>query len=633
LSKLHRLKIHFKTGLLSGVLAGGQVGILEAVVVILTKPHLPEWWLLLYSPLIYGLLCAAMGGGLGLAVGILSALFGGHPSSSRAYAAYWSLIFTVSALFITRSRIIHDMLTERPSPLHQLLLVPPFIILFLLARLLLRHLLEKTAWRRLPGTRASLGIFVIMLLVASIVAGSFKLVSPHHRVPIPRNIPPILRDKPNVILIVVDALRADRLNCYGYEIKTSPHIDALAADGILFDTCILQSSWTRPSFATFFTSLYPSSHQAIDRPDMLPDAVVTMAELISSEGYFALGLANNPHISSFFNFNQGFDEYIYLKPRLFFLSPVSGSVLTIYRRLRIIRERQIFKAKHVYNYYQDAQVVNTRVFSWLEKLKASRFFLFIHYMETHDPYFVHPYNGVGYAQVSNPEPDPSVAGLYSETYNGELRYVDQAVGELRRWLQDNNLYDDALIIFTSDHGEEFCDHGGWWHATSLYEELIHVPLIVKLPGQEDAGTKDHRMVRGLDIAPSIMAIIDIPPHPSMQGHSFMGETGRSWPGVDEVFSEEDTQGMVIRSLRTRTWKLIQANPNNPRGLPTTALYHLADDPLENTNLAMDRRDLVDVMEPQLEEKMALAERDAVARQQRDIDEVTRERLKSLGYTE
>jgi arylsulfatase A-like enzyme len=634
LNKLPKLSIHFKTGLLAGLLAGALLGFLEAVVIILTKPQLPERWVLLYAPVLYGLIYAAIGAGLGLGWGILSALFGGRPSPSRSYATYWSLIFCLSALIITRFRIVRDLLMEGPFRLpHQLLLLLFFLVLFLLLRAFWRRLLEKRAWRRLTNVGGSVGTFLILVLVAGLLAGAIWLVTRPLKTPVPLSIPEALRDRPNVIFIMVDALRADRLNCYGYEPRTSPHIDALAADAVLFQTCITQSSWTKPSTATLLTSLYPSSHQAIYKSDMLPDPVVSLAELMSAGGYFTLGFANNANIAPIFNFGQGFNQYIFLKPRYFFMSPESGFQLTGYNQLRLLRERFFSKTKHVYHYYQDAQVVNKNVISWLEKLQAGRFLLFIHYMETHDPYFVHPYNGVGYARVSNPNPDPGQADLYSETYDGELRYVDQAVGELCGWLKEQGLYDQTLIILTADHGQEFYEHGGWWHGTTLYEEQIHVPLIVKLPGQEAAGTIDDRMVRSLDIPPTILTLADIAHHPSMQGQSFLKTANSPWPGVEEVFSEEDHEGNVVRSLRTRAWKLIQANLNNPRGLPTTALYHLADDPLENTNLAMDRRELVDVMESRLEEKIALAKGEAVARQQRDIDEATRERLKSLGYTE
>ncbi len=634
LSRPRKLLVHFKTGLLSGLLAGALLGIVEAVIIILTRPHLPERWVLFYAPLLYGPLYAIIGGMLGLGVGILSALFWGKPTPARSYATYWSIIFALFAFVMARFRIVRDILLEQPFRLpYQILLLFAFVVVFILARLLLRHLLEKTSWRRLTTVAGSLVAFVIMVLVAGLVAGGIWLASRPPRAPLSEGVPIALKEKPNVILIMVDALRADRLHCYGYETQTSPHIDALATDAILFQDYFVQSSWTRPSTATLLTSLYPSSHRAIYKPDMLPDAVVSVAEQMTAEGYFALGFANNINIAPIFNFGQGFDEYIFLKPRYFFFSPESGFQLTLYNQLRLVRERFFSKAKHVYHYYQDAQVVNKNALSWLEKLQNGRFFLFIHYMETHDPYFVHPYNGVGYARVSNPRPHPSLAGEYSETYDGEVRFVDQAVGELCQWLKDNDLYDDALIILTSDHGQEFYEHGGWWHGTTLYEEQIHVPLIVKLPHQKAAGTTDNRMVRCLDVAPSILTMAGIPPHPSMQGESFLGWTGRSWAGVQDVFSEEDHEGNVIHSLRTRTWKLIEANQNNPRGLPSTSLFHLLEDPLEKRNLAQQHQDVLDLLRPRLEEKLAQAQGEAVASQQRDIDEATREQLKSLGYTE
>lgn len=634
LSRPRRLWIHFKTGLLSGLLAGAALGTVEAVIIVITNRQLPEWWVLPYAPLLYAPIYAAIGACLGLAGGLLSAAFWGRPSPSRCYATYWSAIFALFAFVIARFRIMRDVLLERPFALPlQLLLLLAFVVVFFLARLLLRHLLEKTALRRVTGIGGSLGVFVVLVLVTGLVAGGFWLASRPPRAPIPEAVPSALQNRPNVILIMVDALRADRLNCYGYGSKTSPSMDALAADGIRFETCIAQASWTKPSTATLLTSLYPSSHQAIYKPDMLPDPVVSLAELLDGEEYFCLGFANNANITPLFNFGQGFDEYIYLEPNYFFMSPESGFQLTGYNQLRLIRERFISQDKRVSHYYQDAQVVNENVISWLEKLRRGRFFLFIHYMETHDPYFVHPYNGVGYARVANPRPDPKMAGLLSETYDGELQYVDQAIGQLIRWLRENDLYDETLIVLTSDHGQEFYEHGGWWHGTTLYEEQIHVPLIVKLPASQRAGTVDSRMVRTLDIPPSILSLAYIPPHPSMQGQSFLGPEGRNWTGQEDVFSEEDHEGNVVQSLRTQTWKLIQANPHNPRGLPPLALYHLEEDPNEMNNLATKHKELVDLMAVRLEKNQALAQGEAVPRQEREIDEATRERLKSLGYIE
>jgi arylsulfatase A-like enzyme len=195
------------------------------------------------------------------------------------------------------------------------------------------------------------------------------------------------------------------------------------------------------------------------------------------------------------------------------------------------------------------------------------------------------------------------------------------------------LYQDALIILTADHGQEFHEHGGWWHGTTLYEEQIHVPLVVKLPGGGGAGTTDERMVRILDIVPAILNLAAITPPSSMQGKSFLGSPKSEWPGAEDVFSEEDHEGNVVRSLRTGTWKLIEANQGNPRGLPPLCLFHLAQDPGEKNNLAVERKDLVDLMVPRLQEKTALARGEAVERQQRDIDEATLERLRSLGYVE
>ena len=135
----------------------------------------------------------------------------------------------------------------------------------------------------------------------------------------------------------------------------------------------------------------------------------------------------------------------------------------------------------VTDYYQDAATVTRVADDWLTRHKDSRFFLLLHYMDPHDPYFPHPYTGEAIARVESDNPDPALAKHMRELYDGEIRFTDEHIGEVEAKLRELGLWDDTLIVITADHGEEFHEHGGWWHGTTLYEEQIHVPLLVKWP--------------------------------------------------------------------------------------------------------------------------------------------------------
>src|SRR2546430_13879932 len=132
------------------------------------------------------------------------------------------------------------------------------------------------------------------------------------------------------------------------------------------------------------------------------------------------------------------------------------------------------------------------------------FFVFAHYMDPHDPYFVHPFNGEGYARVANPNPPASVAGLYRKLYDGEIAYFDEQLGVLLDDLRARGLYDRTLIVLTADHGEEFQEHGGWWHGTTLYDEQIHVPLVVKPPARAGGGAAGGEVSRPAGIPPTLL---------------------------------------------------------------------------------------------------------------------------------
>jgi arylsulfatase A-like enzyme len=430
-----------------------------------------------------------------------------------------------------------------------------------------------------------------------------------------------------VILIGVDTLRADRLSCYGYAESETPHIDALAADGLRYAEMTTQASWTKPSFATIFTSLYPSSHTATGKPHRLPLAVTTLAEVLAAGGYHTGGYADNPSISPAFGFDQGFADYLYLEPSYLFLGNESASQTALYQILRRVWAMLSGQRIYVQNFYQDAAVVNRHALDWLQANKGTRFFLFLHYMDPHDPYLEHPYNGVGHARASDQNPDPALAPTLSRLYDGEVRYLDEHLGQLFDWLRDEGLYDDALIVLTADHGEEFQEHGGWWHGQTLYQEQIAVPLIVKLPGNAQAGSVVTDLTRSLDIAPTILDVVGVPAPDAMMGQSLVGDAEP--PAY--AFAEEDHEGNVLHTLRTPTHKLILANADNPRGLPTEELFDLSADPREQQNLFAAQAEQAQALRQVLREVVTVALERAVAGEVGDLDASLQEKLRDLGY--
>jgi arylsulfatase A-like enzyme len=388
-----------------------------------------------------------------------------------------------------------------------------------------------------------------------------------------------------------------------------------------------QASWTKPSFATIFTSLYPSSHTATGKPHRLPQAVTTLAEALAASGYHAGGFADNPSISPAFGFDQGFADYVYLEPAYVLAGNEAASQTAIYQIARRIWAMLSGQRFHVRMFYQDASVVNRRALDWLAESKDTRFFLFLHYMDPHDPYFEHPYGGASYARAANQNPDPAQATAFSRVYDGEVRYFDEHLGELVGWLKAEGLYEDMLIVFTADHGEEFQEHGGWWHGQTLYQEQIAVPLIIKYPGGEGAGSVVTDLARSLDIAPTVLDVAGVPIPESMMGRS-LESTSEPPP---YAYAEEDHEGNVLYALRTPTHKLILANADNPRGLPVQVLFDLSEDPGEQHDLLAVEKELAQTMRQVLRETVSWALERAVASEIGSLDAGLQQKLRDLGY--
>ncbi len=296
----------------------------------------------------------------------------------------------------------------------------------------------------------------------------------------------------NIVLITIDALRADHLSCYGYERKTSPNIDKIAEKGIIFNNAIAPSSWTAPSMASLFTSVYPINHgvihgigyrrnKTIHIQEVFLNELTTLAEILKTNGYTTLGVASNLHLSEKFEFARGFDYFQCLP----FLA---------------------------------ALPVNETIYSWEDEIKkSSKFFLWVHYFDPHHPYYartpwIEHYTSKALTKKLNLsekswqkltrfiptfKKEPAALSNLVALYDSEINYVDSCLGKLIRKFGLNK---NTLIIITADHGEGFLEHGKLGHGNNLYQETIHIPLIIKLPYSSKKETVS-RQVNLIDIMP------------------------------------------------------------------------------------------------------------------------------------
>ena len=379
--------------------------------------------------------------------------------------------------------------------------------------------------------------------------------------------------RPNIIIYLVDALRADHLGCYGYQKPVSPHIDAFAQDATLFENAIAQSSWTKASVASLFTGLTPTVHGVHGTEDRLSDKAVTLAETLRAEGYRTAAYMTNSTIREAFGFGQGFDEITHL--------PKSTS-----------------------------EEINQRIFPWLQKRREDErpFFLYVHTMDPHGPYsppqdFRERFaGGVKRTGVKQPEvgTTPWLKALRTKKipvnedmiedvislYDGEIASNDHHFGLFINDLRRRRLYEEAFILFVSDHGEEFGERGTWIHGQTLYKEVLHIPLIVKFPsGSRTDQKRVTELAQHIDIFPTILDLLDLEIPDRMEGRTLLVPFSVRDPKAPPLraFSHIKLYSrLATASVIEGPWKLIR------RGMLHRSyalqLYHQEQDPGERKNL-------------------------------------------------
>jgi len=295
---------------------------------------------------------------------------------------------------------------------------------------------------------------------------------------------PATSDLPPVVLLTVDTLRADHVLGDGPARVPTPGLDALAADSVVFRAARSAAPWTKPALASLLTGLPPLVHGMTNRRARLPEEIQTLAERLRAAGYRTAGFGLNAHLERAFRFDQGFDEYGF-PARLDYGVALGARVL---ERLGPARFPELFPST--------TAIADVAV-DFLERQQAGPFFLWLHVLDPHWPYeppeewLARPHLQprrwgepamVTNVQAGNTKPGQAERERVRELYAGEIRYVDHEVARVLDTLRERGLYERALVVFASDHGEEFWEHGRYEHGHTLYDEVLRVPLAFKLPG-------------------------------------------------------------------------------------------------------------------------------------------------------
>ncbi|MFT5357572.1 MAG: arylsulfatase A-like enzyme/uncharacterized membrane protein YbhN (UPF0104 family) [Polyangiales bacterium] len=636
-------------GLGAGLLAGVIVGAGEGLVIILSGNGAANLGVMAYGAVAYGIFCALAGAGMGWALALsgrddFSVTFMTLPfrwkgrraaPEPEAYAKITAFLVGLFGfalgLFRVRRDYYHEELVWKSGKGVAvffgclLIAVGVGFILQGVLRWIVARKPGKIMLRVWGSAVVAASICGLLALAAMLSSGATAEVYERPEAPPTAG---------NVLFIVVDTLRADHLTSYGYENGSTPALDAFAQDAVRFDMAFANASWTRPSFASIMTGRLPSNHGVMSKVDALPDEIVTMAEAMRDGGYHTGGLVTNFNVAPYYNFHQGFDSYRFLEPEFVLGADDSAAKLLLiqFLRQRIEKYKAARDQVDPGSVYRDAEVVNRELLGWLDEREGDErpFYSFVGYMDPHDPYYEHPYDGRGYARAAHQEPDPAEADRLRGLYDGEITFWDRHFGELVEELKRRGLYDDLTIVITSDHGEEFCEHGGFWHGTTLYDEQIRVPLLVKLPENRRGGTTVRHWVQSIDLMPSVLRQVGLEVPEGGQG-------GDIFEGTDTVYAEESHEGNVLESIRERRGtderKIIWANAGNPRGLETVELYDIADDVSETRNVAESREDEIEHLQAVLEAMQTIAREGAATADSVEMDDATLERLCGLGYME
>lgn len=452
--------------------------------------------------------------------------------------------------------------------------------------------------------------------------------------------------KPNVILLTIDTLRADRLGCYGYERPLTPNLDRLAAHGVRFTEAITGGSWTQAAFPVMMTSTYASMYGGClgaltaERPSPI--------QQLNDNGYTTGGFSSSPLLSQAYAYNRGFQHFADLLPQETdpALRRMKGGQRLLRTPFTHAVARLLGQQTRPARIYVNAEAITHAAQEWIAAVDQP-FFAWLHYMDVHWPY---------HREETLTDPQEiaqawrDLAHLYDANWNGAaisdaqrrhyirlyeeaLVYTDAQVGKLLDYLESSGLMANTIIVAVSDHGEEFLEHGRWGHwENNLHDEILKVPLIIRLPGLGN-GRVVEQQVRLLDLMPTLLALTGTSVPDGLEGRDLRP----LWQGGNGAVKEPVSVSEMWRdhwhiiAVRTRQYKYIwdSKRPDQPQ------LFDLAADPGEKTNVAADypalTAEFYDYVTARLQAMDATRPEQASA--EPDVDEEMMARLRGLGYVE
>lgn len=449
----------------------------------------------------------------------------------------------------------------------------------------------------------------------------------------------------DIVLVTVDSLRADHVNWHGYDRDTTPNLTQWADSAQTFLNTFAHACSTRPSFPAILTSSYPLMYGGYER---LSENRTTIAETLARAGYTTAGFHSNLYLAADFGYDRGFDEFFDSRSDPSTLAKIrqiiktnlddDGHVYSILQRLFNATEKRT--GVELGSAYVDAKEITDRAISWANEARDSPRFLWVHYMDVHHPYVPpakyqrrfrnQPVADRDAVQLrrkmleSPAEITDEELNTLIDLYDAEIAYVDAEVTRLVETLRAE-WGDDLIFAFTSDHGEEFLDHGGFSHSATFYDEVLHVPLFID-DGNEDDTCAD--LVGLQDLAPTLAHYADTDSPENFYGESLHMAGTDDWNRSEVIAEWADFDAGDRRfGLRTTEWKYVREEDNTER------LYDLRADPNETTNIIEEMPDELAELRARLDDHLELLNRETDNLGDVNMDEEVRQRLRDLGYQE